>query len=125
MSEGKLPVLGTALVGGEGLAALEDVSVSLGLVLLYTLVHAFVFCFVGYTAMKLFVAAERHPPYIFGLLLFFVFFFCGFLTFAFLYALPVLEVISSTTIVIGNLLAAGVMIGYLWRKHPLDLRRLL
>ena len=118
-------VLGTVLIGGDGLAGLENLSVSIGLVLLYTLAHALVFCFLGYTAVKLFVAAEQHPPYIFALLLFFIFFFCGFLTFVFLFALPALEVISSSSIVIGNLLAAGVMTGYLWRHHPLDLRKLL
>ena len=50
---------------------------------------------------------------------------CGFLTVTFLFALPVLEALTIPAIVVGNILAALVMGGCLWRRHPLDLRKLL
>ncbi len=118
-------LLGTALVQGQGLASLDDLPASFGMVLLYTLVHGFAFCVVGYIAARLFVAAERHPPFIFCLLLLSILFFCGFMTVAFLFALPVLQALTIPMIVTGNILAAFVMGAYLWRRHPLDLRKLL
>ncbi len=119
-------VLGTALVQrGRELTPFEDLPVSLGMVLLYTVVHGLGFCILGYVAVRLFVAAEGHAPLMFGLLLFSIFFFCGFLTVVFLFALPVLEALTIPAIVGGNILAALVMGGFLWRRHPLDLRKLL
>ncbi len=119
-------VLGTALVQrGRELTPFEDLPVSLGMVLLYTVVHGLAFCVVGYIAAGMFAAAERNPPAIFGLLLLFIFFFCGFMTVAFLFALPVLQALTISMIVAGNILAALVMGAYLWRRHPLDLRKLL
>ena len=118
-------VLGTALIQRQELASLENLPISLGKVLFYTVVHGVAFCFVGTIAVRLFAAAERHPSVIFGILLFFIFFFSGFLTVAFLFAMPVLQALNVTTIVIGNILATLVIVGYLWRRHPLDLRRLL
>ncbi len=119
-------VLGTALVQrGRELTSFEDLPVSLGMVLLYTVVHGLAFCILGYVTVRLFIAAERHPPRMFGLVLFSVFFFCGFLTVTFLFALPVLEALTISAIVVGNILAALVMGGFLWRRHPLDLRKLL
>ncbi len=119
-------VLGTALVQrGQELTPFEDLPVSLGMVLLYTVVHGLAFCILGYVTVRLFIAAERHPSLMFGLLLFSIFFFCGFMTVTFLVALPVLEALTRPAIVVGNILAALVMGGFLWRRHPLDLRNLI
>ena len=118
-------LLGTALVQGQELTSVDDLPVSFGMVVLYTLVHGLAFCVVGYITARLFVAAERHPPFIFGLLLLFIFFFCGFMTVAFLFALPVLQALTIPMVVAGNILAAFVMGAYLWRLHPLELRKLL
>ncbi len=41
------------------------------------------------------------------------------------FALPVLQAQTIPMIVAGNILAAFVMGAYLWRRHPLDLRKLL
>ena len=95
------------------------------MVLLYTLVHGLAFCLVGYVAARLFAVAERHPTYIFGLLLFFIFFFCGFVSVTLLAEPDVLDVVTIPAALAGNLLAALVMGRYLWRRHPLDLRKLL
>ena len=117
-------VLGTALVH-RGPVSLDDPQVSVPMVLLYTLVHGLAFCLIGYVAAWLFAVAERHPPYIFGLLLFIIFFFCGFVSVMLLAEPTVLEVLTVPAVLAGNLLAAFVMGRYLWRRHPLDLRQLL
>ncbi len=118
-------VLGTVLFHSGEAVSLADLPVSLGMVALYTILHGVGFCFVGYVAVRLFVAAERHPAWLFGLLLFFIFFFAGFLAFNLLTDLPVFEAISVPAVLGGNFLAAFFMGRYLWRRHPLDLRQLL
>ncbi len=117
-------VLGTALVHREPVS-LVDLPVSIPMVLLYTLVHGLAFCLIGYVAARLFAVAERHPTYIFGLLLFFIFFFCGFVSVTLLAEPDVLDVVAIPAVLAGNLLAALVMGRYLWRRHRLDLRKLL
>ncbi len=117
-------VLGTALVQ-HGPVSLDDAPVSVAMVLLYTLVHVLAFCVIGYVAAWLFAVAERHPTYIFGLLLFIIFFFCGFVSVMLLAEPTVLEVLTVPAVLAGNLLAAFVLGRYLWRRHPLDLRQLL
>jgi len=120
-------ILGSTLVHGgwSEEAGIDQQSVSIGLVVLYTLVHGAAFCVVGTIAERLFLAAERHPPFIFALVLLFFLFFAGFMTVTFLFAFPVLQELSVSAVVTGNLLAAAAMVSYLWRHHPLDLRQLL
>ena len=117
-------VLGTVLVGPET-TTLDDLPVSVPMVLFYTVIHGLAFLLVGCVAAWLFVVAERNPAFIFGLLLFFIFFFCGYLTVTMLTEPAVLKVVTIPAILAGNVLAAYVMGRYLWRRHPLDLRRLL
>src|SRR5437867_1701391 len=55
-------ILGTAIFrGGEGLASPETVPVSFEMVVLYTWVHALVFCVIGGIAARLLAVAERQP----------------------------------------------------------------
>ena len=117
-------VLGTVLLGGDA-ASLETLAVSVPLVLLYTVVHALSFCAVGYLASWLLGVAEAHPRWIFGLLLFFILFFCGFLAVPVVVEPGLFEVVTIPAILAGNLLAAFVMGWYLWRRHPLDLKQLM
>jgi hypothetical protein len=115
-------ILGTALFrGGAGLAAPETVTVSLEMVVLYTWVHGLVFCVIGGIAARLLAVAERQPNAGFGILLLFVIFEFGFLAVTLLFAEPVLHALTWPAILVGNLLAAGVMGAYFWRRHP-DLR---
>ena len=117
-------VLGTVLVGPKT-TSLDDLPVSVPMVLFYTVIHGLAFFLVGWVAAWLFAIAERNPAFIFGLLLFFIFFFCGYLTVTMLTEPAVLKVVTIPAILAGNVLAAFVMGRYLWRRHPLDLRRLL
>jgi hypothetical protein len=117
-------VLGSVLLGHD-VAEIETMPVSLPVVLFYTVIHALAFSAVGYVAAWLFAVAERHPPWIFGLLLFFILFFCAFLAVPIVTEPGVFRVVTIPRILAGNLLAAAAMGRYLWRRHPLDLRQLL
>ena len=112
-------ILGTAIFrGGQGLASPETVPVSLEMVVLYTWVHALVFCVIGGVAARLLAVAERQPNAGFGILLLFVVFEFGFLMVTLLFAEPVLRVLTWPAILGGNLLAAAAMGAYFWRRHP-------
>lgn len=117
-------VLGTVLLGRDA-SSLESLPVSVPVVLFYTVIHGLAFCVVGYVAAWLFAVAERHPPWIFGLLLLLILFFCGFLAVPIVTDPAVFRVVTIPAILAGNLLAALVMGRHLWRRHPLDLRQLL
>jgi hypothetical protein len=115
-------ILGTAIFrGGQGLASPETVPASFEMVLLYTWVHALVFCVIGGIAARLLAVAERQPNAGFGILLLFVFFEFGFLVVTLLFAEPILQALTWPAILGGNLLVAVVMGAYFWRRHP-DLR---
>jgi hypothetical protein len=117
-------VLGSVLLGSD-VSSLESLPVSMPVVLFYTAFHGLAFCAVGYVAAWLFAVAERHPPWIFGLLLFFILFFCAFLAVPIVTKPAVFRVVTIPAILAGNFLAAVAMGGYLWRRHPLDLAQLL
>jgi hypothetical protein len=117
-------VLGSVLLGSDT-ASLESLPVSIPVVLFYTAIHGLAFCVVGYVAAWLYAVAERHPPWIFGLLLFFILFFCAFLAVPIVTKPAVFRVVTIPAILAGNLLSAVAMGGYLWRRHPLDLSQLL
>ncbi len=112
-------LLGTALFrGGMGLASPETVPVSLEMVVLYTWVHALVFCVIGGVAARLLAVAERQPNAGFGILLLFVVLAFGFLVVALIFAEPILQALTWPAILGGNLLAAVAMGVYFWRRHP-------
>lgn len=112
-------VLGTAIFrGGEGLAAPEKLPVSFEMVVLYTWVHGLIFCVIGGIASRLLAVAERQPNAGFGILLLFVVFQFGFLLAVMMFAERVLHALTWPAILIGNLLAAGAMAWYFWRRHP-------
>lgn len=112
-------LLGTALFRrSEFLASGGNVPVSIEMVLVYTWVHALVFCVLGGVASRLLAVAEAKPNVGFGVVLFFVVFMFGFGGLAMIFAEPVLRALSWPAIFIGNLLAAAAMAAYLWRRHP-------
>ena len=112
-------LLGTAIFhGGAGLETPARLPVSLEMVVLYTWVHALVFCVVGGLAARLLAFAERRPNAGFGILLLFVVFEFGFVLAAMIFAEPVLRVLTWPAVLFGNLLAAVVMGTYLWHRHP-------
>jgi hypothetical protein len=83
-------ILGIAIfLGGQGLGSRETVPVSFEMVLLYTWVHALVFCVIGGIAARLLAVAERQPNAGFGILLVFVVFEFGFVVLTLFFAEPV------------------------------------
>jgi hypothetical protein len=111
-------VLGTALFrGGAGLDQPQSLPISLEMVLVYTWVHGLVFCAIGGAVSKLIELAERNVNAGFGILLLFVIFEFGFVGAALIFAQPILRALAWPSVLIGNLLAAGVMAVYFWRHH--------
>jgi hypothetical protein len=112
-------VLGTALFGPrESLAAPESLPPSAQTALMFTWVHCLVFAIIGGAAARLLGLAEKDPNYGFGILLLFVIFEFGFLVVATVFAEGVLRAVAWPAILAGNLLAAGTMAAYFWRRHP-------
>jgi hypothetical protein len=112
-------ILGTAIFrSGQGLADPGSIPVSLEMVVLYTWVHALVFCVIGGIAARLLALAERQPNAGFGILLVFVVFEFGFVVVTLLFAQPVLQTLTWPAVLGGNLLAALAMGVYFWRRHP-------
>jgi hypothetical protein len=103
--------------GGAGLAAGEPLPVTLELVLGFTFLHWLVFAAVGGVAAWLLEVADRNPSLGFGILLLFIIFEFGFFAIAGLFAEPVLQKLTWWTVLLGNLLAAGSMAGYFWRRY--------
>ena len=112
-------VLGTALFRARaGLTAPERLPASFELVLWFTWVHVLVFVVLGGTAAVLLRLAERDPNFGFGILLFLAVFMFGFIGVSMMFAEEVLHALSWPAILVGNLLAAGAMAWYFWRRHP-------
>ena len=84
----------------------------------FTAIHWLAFALIGGLASRLLGLAEHNPNLGFGVLLLFVLFEGGFLSAAMLFAEPVLQALAWQSVLIGNLLAALAMGGYLWRRHP-------
>lgn len=111
-------VLGTALVRGPGLASPETLPVSVSMVVLFTLAHGVVFLAIGAVAAALIRLAEKNANYGFGLILFFVFFLCGFLFVVMVLEEDVLRALAWPAILGGNLLAVLAMALYFKPRHP-------
>ncbi len=111
-------VLGTALFqGGEGRVPPAHLKLSLGIVVAFTALHWLAFVLTGALASRLLARAEHNPNLGFGVLLFFVLLTGGFVGGAMMFAEPVLHALAWQSVLIGNLVAAGAMGGYLWRRH--------
>ena len=95
-----------------------QVEISLGIVGVFTGLHWLAFALMGSLASRLLGLAEHNPNLGFGVLLLFVLFESGFLGGAIMVAEPVLHALAWPSVLVGNLLAAVAMGGYLWRRHP-------
>jgi len=112
-------VLGTALFQrGGGLTGIENMPVSLEMVLRVTWVHGLAFAAIGGIVARLLATAERHPSVGFGILLLFVIFEAGFTVAAMLFAAPILKALTWPAILVANLLAAAAIGVYFWLRHP-------
>ena len=85
----------------------------------YTVFHVLAFVGVGFVASTLLEAARRAPQIAAGLALFFAVFEVGFYFLAMAISGPaLLGALAWYQIGAANLIAAGLMGGYLWRQHP-------
>jgi len=84
----------------------------------YTVFHYAAFCLVGIVLAAIVHQAERTPGILAGLLVAFVILAMGFYMLAAVFAETPLGQVAWYQIFIANLLAAGLMFGYMWRTHP-------
>lgn len=108
--------LGTLLFRGGG--GPEAVSIQPGVVLGYTAVHFAAFLLFSVVLAGLVNQVEQFPPLVFGLLILFVVFELFFIVFVAVLGRWILEELAWWSILLGNLLAAVTMLGYLWKRHP-------
>ena len=112
-------VLGTALFGrGAWPGTLESMPPSFEMVAMFTWVHLLAFAVIGIAVSRLIAMAEQHPGLGFGFVLLFVILTACFTAAAMIVAAPVLRALTLPSILVANLLAAAVMAGYFWLRHP-------
>lgn len=114
--------LGSAIFYGS--ASVDNVTISASTVLGYSLFHLAAFLFTGVLASALVTQAEKFPPLVFGLIIFFVVFETFFVSMTALLGAWLMEELAWWSVLVGNFLAAASMGTYLWRVHP-KLRELL
>ncbi len=116
-------LLGAALF--HGLREPEALTVTLPLVLQYTVVHGVAFVLFGWIAAGLLALADREPRFLFLV----VMLFCCFEVFAIALVAVLAEWLFDTlawwTILLANLVAAVVMLGYFFRGHRVAWRAFL
>src|SRR5438128_34223 len=112
-------ILGTALFGrGVWPATLETAPASFEMVAMFTWVHVLAFAVIGVIAARLIATAERNPRLGFGFVLLFVILEACFTVAVMIVAEPVLRALTWQAILVANVLAASVMAGYFWLRHP-------
>jgi hypothetical protein len=112
-------VLGQALFGRGGWpGTLESLPPSFEMVAMFTWVHLLAFTVIGVAVSRLIAMAEQHPGLGFGFVLLFVILTACFTAAAMIVAAPVLRALTLPSILVANLLAAAVMAGYFWLRHP-------
>jgi len=84
----------------------------------YTLFHYVAFALVGILLTVIVHQAERTPAILAGALVAFVVMTMGFYMIAAAFSESALGNLAWPQIFIANLIAAGLMVYYLWRKHP-------
>lgn len=122
------PLRTPALLGAAVLEGLRDpaaLTISLPLILKYTLVHGAAFMAFGWLAAGLLVLADREPRLLFAFIMLFVCFEVFFLGMIAVLAHWLLEAFAWWTILAANLLAALAMLGYLLREHRVAWRAFL
>jgi hypothetical protein len=123
-----MPLRTPALLGAAVLHGLRDpaaLTISLPLVLQYTLIHGASFVGFGWLAAGLLALADREPRLLSAFAMLFVCFEVFFFAVIAILAEWLLESLAWWTILAGNLLAAAVMLGYLFREHRLAWRAYL
>ena len=89
----------------------------IGALLSYSIVHGLAFIAFGIVASLLVAAAEREPVFVFFLIIVFTAFEVGAFGAIVVAAHWVLNEVAGWTIFVANLLAAGAMLAYFFRRH--------
>jgi hypothetical protein len=108
LGKGVVSVLGKNMMGDT----------AFGQVVGYTIFHYAAFFVVGIVLTVIVHQAERTPGILAGLLVGVVMMMLGFYMIAAAFTQSALGQIAWVQIFVANLLAASLMLGYLWRKHP-------
>lgn len=108
--------LGSAVFYGANEVGL--VQVTAATVLGYTAIHVVAFLVTGLVFAAVVGQADRHPPVLLALALLFVTFETLAIGVITIIAQWLLDIVPWWTIAVGNLIAAGVMGVYLWKRHP-------
>jgi hypothetical protein len=122
------PLRTPALLGAAVLEGLRDpaaLTISLPLILKYTLVHGAAFVVFGWLAAGLLALGDREPRLLFAFVMLFVCFEVFFFAMIAVLAQWLLEALAWWTILAANLLAALAMLGYLLREHRVAWRAFL
>lgn len=114
--------LGSALLlGATGPA---EIQINVATVLGYTILHVSAFLIAGIIAAAFWVNAERYPPLILGFILVFTAFSAAIMGVIALFASWILPLLGWWAILIGSVLGAAGVIGYLSARHPAVVNRL-
>jgi hypothetical protein len=122
------PLRTPALLGAVVLEGLRDpaaLTISLPLILKYTLVHGAAFVVFGWLAAGLLALGDREPRLLFAFVMLFVCFEVFSIAMIAVLAHWLLEAFAWWTILAANLLAALAMLGYLLREHRVAWRAFL
>jgi hypothetical protein len=114
------PLLTPALLGNlvfHGVNNPTGLSVSLGPVLGYTLLHGLAFVAFGVVAASLITASEREPALLIGVVILFACFEVFFVALEGALGQSVVGALVTWSVVIGNFLAAAAMLGYFLSRH--------
>ena len=112
-------VLGMALRGGDvRLESLDAVPASLGLTLLFTLVHGAAFLAIGIGAAWFFARIGQMPRLALSILLLFIVLGVGFFLFVVVFARLPVDALFARDVLIGNAIAAFAMVACLMGEHP-------
>jgi len=113
-------VLGRGLLHIFGMRADDTV---FRYVAVYTVFHYAAFALIGIIVTSIVHAARRTPAVLAGFLLTFVAFEIGFYGLAGILSVnSELQGLAWVQIMVANLIAAAVMLGFMWRRHP-ELKR--
>lgn len=107
--------LGSAILHG---ASAPPVTVSAATVLGYTLIHVAAFLLAGVLISGLVTQAERAPYLIFGMILLLVIFETFFVVIVAMLGTWLMEALAWWSVLVGNVLAAASMGGYMLKAHP-------
>jgi len=108
-------LLGAAVF--QGLPTVQDVQITAGLILGYTILHGLAFVAFGILCAVLIAAADREPALVWAFVALFVCFEVFFLALNATFAQSVMSSLAWWAILVGNLLASAGMLAYFFLGH--------